>query len=136
MTLEEQLWSCFFMKPEIFEKYVEEIYEKSFIWSEKQVYKLFLHYYNEAELNQLSIDLLRGIDQLYERYSINILQLESKGEIDVSEEIDRLFKRIVESYVSERRRALELLLQKYDKEAPFSEEHLKLMKEFNQLKKI
>lgn len=136
MTREERMWSCFFLKPEIFERYAEEIYAKSFIWSEKQVYKLFLHYYNEAELNHLSVDLLKGIDQLYERYSINILQLESKGDIDVSEEIDKLFDIILTTYVSERRRELELLLAQYDKKNSLSEEHLKLMKEFNQLKKI
>jgi DNA primase len=136
MTLEEQMWSYFFLKPESFEQLAESIYEKSFIWQEKQVYKLFLHYYNEAALNQLSVDLLKGIDELYERYSINILQLETKGDIDVSNEINRLFKRIVSSYVSKRRNQIVLELKKYGSGKVSSEEHIRLLEEFNQLNKI
>lgn len=136
MTLEEQMWSYFFLKPESFEELAEQIYEKSFIWQEKQVYKLFLHYYNEAALNQLSVDLLKGIDELYERYSINILQLETKGDIDVSDEINRLFERIVSGYVSKRRNQIVLELKKHGSGKVSSEEHIKLLEEFNQLNKI
>ena len=133
---EEQMWSYFFMNPELFEKYAEEFYEKSFIWEEKQVYKLFVHYYNEAALNQLSVDLLRGFDQIYEKYSINILQLESNGEIDIHNEIDRLFKRIQETYISKRRKEIVSELQGLGAGTVGTDEHRELLEEFNKLNNI
>lgn len=135
LTLEEQLWSYFFLEPKIFEKFAEQIYEKSFIWDEKEVYNLFLHYYNEATLDKVTINLLKGIAQLYEKYSINILQIESMltGDVDISYLVGQLFDRIQKEYKKKKLEEIILKLKSLPSKEINTDTHRKLLEQFNKI---
>lgn len=135
LILEEQLWSYFFLEPKIFEKFAEQIYEKSFIWDEKEVYNLFLHYYNEAALDKVTINLLKGIAQLYEKYSINILQIESMltGDVDISYLVGQLFDRIQKEYKKKKLEEIILKLKSLPSKEINTDTHRKLLEQFNKI---
>ena len=138
VPLEEQMWSYFFLEPMVFEKFAEKIYEKSFIWDEKEVYNLFLHYYNEADLDKVSINLLKGFAQLYEKYSINILQIESllTGDVDISYLVGQLLNRILKEYKKKQLEEIILKLKSLPSTEINTQIHKDLLEQFNKINNI
>lgn len=138
LSREELLWSFLFYKPEVFSDIVSKFAEYAFIFEEKQVYKLFVHYYNDAALESIDIDLLKSIDGIYSKYSINLLELETKlpASFNVAVEVEKLFELLKKEYKKKRIAEIKWKLHEYPSHQFQSDEHQELLKEFNRVNNI
>lgn len=75
---EDYFWGHMFLSPELYEKFRRLISENLFLFSQKQVYKLFEDTYNaQGNFSGVSLNDLEDNSNLRDRYSVLTLYLES-----------------------------------------------------------
>lgn len=103
-TTEEHFWGYIFWFPEVILSLAEKLEKYEFLFSEKDVYKVLMDYYNDGrnliDFRLIDTDLEEKIKH---KYSIVAVYLESVSSVDwnpelVAQELERLLDRLVKEY--------------------------------------